>query len=186
MPAQTSLLDVLMDGLVTHLAQELMTDITDPLDADNKGGVVRFGKLQADPSVGKVNILIHYGDEDWKHQLYTPEVRGTVGWDMPMQEIGGLYPVTYWVRRFIVELKVFLTGEADRDEARRNSHVVLSRSEWALTTYAVVTDQDSFGEQAHNIQVRDSYMRESGGEGDFIYRGQIRFEVFTKKDPPAP
>jgi len=186
MAAQTSQLDMLMDDIVTHLAKELMTDIDDPLDADNKGGVVRFGKLQADPSVGKINILIHFGNEDWKHQLYTPEVRGTVGWEMPMMEIGGTYSVTYWVRRFVVELKVFLSGESDRDEARRNAHVALSRAEWAVSTFSVNAVVDSFGEAPHLIQVRDSYMRESGGEGDFIYRGEIRFEVFTTKDPPAP
>ena len=166
-----SILNTLMEHTVDHLADKLIYETPDTTQA----GLVRNGLLQADPTDTQINILIHPGTKDWKHELYVSQH----GIDAPYAEIGGTYT---WMRRFEVELTLFFDGENDRDVARTKANVVLSRTERALITMPMPVGADDFGEAAYQIQVRDSFIEESGGEGTFIWSGCVRIEFVTDKN----
>lgn len=166
----TSILNTLQEAAIDRLSERLITDTPDSTQA----GLIREGLLQDDPTDTQINLLIHPGDKDWKHELYVTQH----GISSPYYEIGG---GSTWMRRFTVEFQLFFDGEDDRSVARTKAHVVLSRAEHALKTMTVPADQDDFGEAGFLIQVRDSYLEESGGEGTFIWRGEIRIEFMTEK-----
>lgn len=165
-----SILNTLMEDTVDWLASKLITEIPD----ESQAGLVRNGLLQADPTDTRINILIHPGDKEWKHELYVSQH----GIESPYYEIGG---GAIWMRRFEVEFSLFFDGESDRDVARTQANVVLSRTEYALKTMPMPQGADDFGESAQLIQVRDGYIEESGGEGTFIWRGCLRIEFLTEK-----
>lgn len=166
----TSILNDLIEAFNTQMNTVLVTDVTDVTQA----GLVRPGNLQDDPTDARINVLIHHGDEHWRDGPYYT----SKGIETPVYEIGR---TQWWMRRFIIELELFFDGELDRDVARTKAQIILSRSEQSLIDMPVSTDADSFGEQAHELQIADSYLREGGGEGEFIWRGKIFLEVLTSK-----
>ncbi|PJF45106.1 MAG: hypothetical protein CUN55_00520 [Phototrophicales bacterium] len=177
----TSIIYSIMQSVANHMAQKLITEIspTDP----TRAGVVREGKLQDAPTTGKINLLIHTGGPEWPDVLYTPDKRGTVGISAPTYEIGSTFQVSYWMRRFRVEFEMFFVGINDRSVARNNAMIVLSRAHSAILTTPLPQGNDTFGESASIIQVSQSYTEEGGGIGNFIWSGEIRFEVLTYIDP---
>lgn len=162
--------NILIDAMVTRLTDQLETVVTD----DTKIGLIRFGKLQADPTDADrgLNILIHEGGEEWPDELYTSQV-GITG---PTYEIGG---TQWWMRRFTIEFVLFFDGENERDIARNKATIIISHAHKALYNMDIPTDMDSFGEQAHACQVRQSNALEGGGEGTFIWRGKLYLEFYT-------
>lgn len=166
-----SIINTLMEHTVDYLADKLITEVPDSTQA----GLVRSGLLQADPTDTQINLLIHPGNKDWKHELYVTQ-HGIIS---PYAEIGGGYT---WMRRFEIELSLYFDGENDRDVARTKANVVLSRTEQALIYMPMPNGADDFNEVPSQIQVRDSYIEESGGEGTFIWRGCIRIEFLTDKN----
>lgn len=167
----SSLLNTLMEDSVQRLADVLIAETPD----ETQAGLVRNGLLQADPTDTQINILVHPGNKDWRHELYLTQP----GVQSPWAEIGGS---STWMRRFVAELSLYFDGENDRDVARTKANIVLSRAEYALKTINIPQGTDDFGESAYLIQVRDSFIEESGGEGTFIWRGEVRFEFLTDKN----
>lgn len=178
-----SILNVLMVAVVDRLTQVLITDADD----DAKAGLVRAGKLQDDPTLARINLLIHPGDDKWPHTLNI----STEGPAMfaPTYEIGGGLPGRSFQgsvslkRRFIVEMKLFFDGEVYRLRAQKRANAVLSRALWALYTMLIPNTIDDFGETASMIQIVDNYIHEAGGEGEFIWRGAINLEFMTFMTP---
>jgi hypothetical protein len=171
----TSLLNILLEAVADRLTDTLIDDVSvgDPTLA----GLVRSGKLQADPTAAKINVLVHFGSKEWPHEVNTNHT----GLRAPIREIGGVETV-YQLRRFRVELALFFSGERDRDVARTKAHVVLSRAQHALMTIEMPV-QDSFGESPMLSNVASSYLLESGGPGNFIWRGELKVEFLTSFSP---
>lgn len=170
MAAMTSLLNTLMDTAVEHLTDRLLTDVSD----DTKAGLVRAGKLQEDPTVRRIILLMRPGGQAYPHVLSTLNN----GLQTPAYLIGG---GAYWRRRFILEVECYFAGEVFRDVARTNAQVVLSRAHAALTSLPLPSSVDSFGEHAIQLQVEKAFMQEGGGPGNFIHKGEIWFEVLTER-----
>lgn len=176
MTLPAAICNLLMDSLADHLSAALMTNVTD----DAKAGLVRCGKLQDDPTIGEINLLIHPGYEAWPHVL-NRDAEGP-GMNAPTYEIGsedGLMP-QFFRRRFRVELKLFFDGELERDTARRKADAVLARLEHAILT-TPLPPPDDFGESAYMVGIDKSHLYEGGGEGTFIWRGSVWLEFMTQK-----
>jgi len=180
---ETCITDNLIEALEVLLTANLITGITD----DAKAGLVRAGLLQDDPTLKKINILIHPGGEDWPDILNT----NVNGQDLhaPTYTIGGEYGSSYWRRRFNIQLDIFLTAESTRSTARKKAQLVLHRSHNAIAKWKVgrVSEGgvavDSFGEHAWAVQSVEMWLREGGGEGDYNWRGNIKIEVMTNHEP---
>lgn len=168
---EQSLLNVLMLAVVDRLSQSLIDDVGD----ETQAGLVRSGKLQDDPTLAEINILIHPGGADFKDELYTDQK----GMRSPIYEIGG---GEFWVRRFKVELALYFDRELDRDVAREKAMVIYSRAKNLLKKMRMPDYKDDFGERAHYLQIPSSYLFEGGGVGTFIWRGEIFLEFLTEQE----
>lgn len=162
----------ILNTLVTSMNDTLNHDLIDVITSDTKAGLVRFGNLQDDPTIGQLNILIHRGNKEWRDQLKLTDE----GIYSPTYEVGGMQ---WWWRRYIVQLTFFFDQELDRDVARVKANIVLSRVMRSLFDMSIPTTVDDFGESAHSLQIRDAYLNESGGEGEFIWRGEVLVEFLT-------
>ena len=166
----TSIFNYLIDGMVTYLKESLIEETSD----ETKVGLLRFGKLQADPTDADrgLNILVHMGGDDWPDELYVDQ-DGIIA---PTYEIGG---PSYWMRRFVIELTLFYDGEDDRQIARSKSTVICSHAQQVLFNMPIPQVKDSFGESPLSCQVRKVSQNEAGGEGTFIWRSRIFVEWLT-------
>lgn len=176
-----SIANSLMDATVDRLRLKLREE----QDDQARAGLVRAGKLQADPTDKKVNVLIHPGGEEWPDILNT-DTGESAGMYVPATyEIGGLYGGTFWRRRFRVELSIFFSNETSRDNSRQKALVVLHRAHNALLTWDVGREvgRDDFGEHAYALQVTKMNIREGGGDGDFNWRGDLWLEFLTSIEP---
>lgn len=166
----TSIFNYLVDDMVTYLTESLIEETSD----ETKVGLLRAGKLQADPTDADrgLNVLVHLGGEDWPDELYVDQ-DGIIA---PTYEIGG---TQYWMRRFVIELILFYDGEDQRDIAREKSTVLCAHAQKALFNMPIPQVKDSFGESPLACQVRKLYQTEAGGEGTFIWRSRIFVEWLT-------
>jgi len=181
---QTSVKSIAIDAIITHLKSVMITQV-DPLDQSTRAGTIRYGLLQATPTDPSLTILLHPGDKDWPDVLYTSTFFSSTGLQASTYELGGPFQNTTWLRRFYLELKLFYVGLTDRDEAERRSHTILSRLHYSLMTLPdnALAIRDSFGETAFELQVREMYIEEGGGIGEFIYNGRLKLELLTDHDP---
>ena len=178
----TSILNVLSDGVTAWLQQELADSVEGDIAGDNaKAGLVQAGKLQQDPTLTLINIMVHPGGDDWPHELNKQDDGpGLYG---PTYEMGGQYAAEEWRRRFLIQLNMFFQGEYDRDVARAKAQVVLSRAQHALRRMPIPATVDDFGESAYAISTDSGYITEGGGEGTFIWRGELKIEFLTHVEP---
>ncbi len=180
----TSIINLTLDYVADTLASALISEVTDPEDYDTVAAVVRCGRLQDDPTQDTgINILLHPNDPNdaaFTHKLAEAKDIGVgfsdVEWS-PYEFGGGMM----WLRRYTVEVKIFDDGQMDRSVTRENAQVVLSRAEKVIRTSLNLASlgQDSFGESSQRAQVIDSYLRETGGPGAFVWKGKIRFQTIN-------
>lgn len=178
----TSVSDLITEGLHTQLNTKLYIE---PDDAA-KAGIVRPGRLQADPTKTRISVTIHPGGEDWPDELNT-QAKGP-GIHSPTYVLGGSNAAyghsQYWRRRFIIEFNIFFTS-VNRATTRKRAQVVFSRAAHALITWDIgaVVARDSFGEKPFFLQVSEIWMSEGGGDDNFNWRGEIYIECLTDYEP---
>jgi hypothetical protein len=171
-----SIFNLLIDGIVDQLVQKLYTEV--PASDPSRVILIRAGRLQEDPTRNRMNLTIHYGEDRDKDSLN--DRNDPV--EAPTYEIGG---GVYMRRRFRIEFELFFPGERDRDNARTWANIAYSRTQRALKDMQLpvhpTTGQpvDDFGEMAIELVFRPSFMRESGGPGNFIHKGELHFEFLS-------
>ena len=181
--AQTSITYLCMQALKTQLTQELITDLDDNPDPFGEGqlGLLISGKLFDDPTITELNLLIRNGGQDWEHSMNVADQ--TTAFGELVYEMGGNYGARFYKRRFTIQLKLFYPNLHDQEVMIASSNLILNRAENAV--WRVAHDQrpigpDSFGEIAHHVEVNDSWLREGGGPGTFIARGEIKLTFMTQ------
>jgi hypothetical protein len=182
------LIHLAVTALSDYLEAQLITAITDPTDV-SKAIVVKAGRLQDDPTVNFIHILVHPGDPEepeagWDHQVVGRGDTDKLGTDIyfPGREVGG---GTTWWRRGTIQIGCyFLTQGYNRGEARATAHVVLGRLEkYVESCPGALGLTDQFGETSLALQCVKSRFTESGGPPDqFIWRGKVWFQILTAKD----
>lgn len=180
MATQTSILNLITDAIEDRLTEKLITDLDDNPDPDEEAqaGVVLQGKLLDDPTITSINIIIRGGDDKWPHTLNVADQTTAVR--ELAYEIGG---GAFNKRRFIIYLKLFFEGEFEPAVAREKANIVLSRVENAIWSQNIrAIPRDSFGEKIWRHEVNDSWIRDGGGPGIYIYRGQVFVTYFTNVD----
>lgn len=178
---QESLINKLIDGVSELLELKLKTEITD----DAKAGVVRPGKLQDDPTLRKINILIHTGGEDWPDKL-NQNFGPTAGiFSNFSRSLGGEYGSAMWRRYIVVEFEIFFPNSNSRTDARMKANLVMSRARNAIHKWIPgrAIAPDSFGESVQAVQPVQHWLREGGGTGDFNWRGEMVVEFLTELEP---
>jgi len=167
---ETSMINTLMVYTVDHLAYNMITMMPD----ETQIGLLRTGKLQSDPTVKKLNILIHQGGPNWEDCILP---RGYIVQADPMT-MGG---EVIWLRRFRLEFELFFTGETVRDTAREKAQVIFSRARKLIKDMPIPSaGRDSFGEAAFMVLPNRMSTSEDGGPGNFIWRGDLYFEFLTE------
>lgn len=169
--SDTSVINLLVDAVVDHMTKGMSDLVNDP---DTKIGLLRSGKLQDDPTINKLNILVREGGKDLPDIL----VPRNHNFSAPQYTLGG---GEFWLRRFIAEYELFFFQSAiTRDEARRRANVIFSRFRYLLKTIAL-GQTDTFGETAIAVQSLKLIAREGGGPpGSFIWRADHQFEFLTE------
>lgn len=175
--------NMLIDGVLDELETALITDIDS--EDPTRANVVRAGRLQADPTQGTgINVLLWPEDDNNPDELYTNDKQD--GLIAPTYEIGG-------GASHMLRLKLYLLfhfkgyrGEDGRIEARTLAYIIQSRIRNVLHTMDIPTHpttgqpKDDFGEVAIELQVEESWMREGGGSGNYIWSGEISFGFLTQ------
>lgn len=162
-------MNLLMDRVVEHMTEEMIDLVTD----ESAAGLLRSGKLQDNPTIKKINILIREGGDELPDVMSTPYAKGI---NSPTYELGG---GQYFRRRFVAEYQLFFIGETNRSTARSTANVVFSRFQNKIRQVSLSGLTDSFGETAIAVQVLRLLRSEGGGPGAFIWRGTHEFEFLT-------
>jgi hypothetical protein len=171
--------DLLMALMVDRLESKLRLDV---VNADLFTlNTIKIGRLQDDPTTGQSNLLIHPGNKDWRDIIDLGGGGGILSSEDGPYEIGSR--AAFWRRRFTLDMEFFI-NTSDRAEAIRTAMSLSQRVHVALMTIPQSAfPRDEYGEQAHMIQVFDSYLDYGGGEGTYIWRGEKRIEWLTELDP---
>lgn len=189
----TSVVNNISDMLETVLEDAVVAEV----EAVTDGWFVKAGPLQQDPTQYGVNIMVHANDPDaegkWVHERIDPWPQ-TVGMQdvilprLPRgaQEMGGSQDGDYggeaWWRRFVVELRIFLTYTEDVETERdRLSNLVLAAAENALFSDVRMTQiaADSYGESVWNVTTPVAKSELTGGGLGGQYVGKIWVEIGT-------
>jgi hypothetical protein len=186
--ADTDIVSEIIDALVVDLTAVCQTALAE--DDPTRAGLVRAGRLQANPQTNVTSLLVHphypVAPEDWIHeevreinrthadyyeQYGSPIIGGN-------QEIGG---GSYWQRRGTVELEIFFTQKAyDRSTARDYANTIRRRVEYAINTATTpVGIQDTYGEFCQRVRAKKSWVLEGGGSSKFLWRGWVFWEALT-------
>jgi hypothetical protein len=178
--------------IVSLISDAMVEDLTEALantGDDAHSELIRIGRLQDDPEEYDNPILVHENDpndpDGWCHeQLKQPPLQGPYASNAfrGYFELGGS---EMYVRRFTVELKVYLTREGmERKDAKRVMDLVHGRAVHALRNSVRIPGlKDEFGEFALLCKngVAKSRMMLNGGPPDsWIGEGRIWFEVYTQ------
>lgn len=166
-----SIHNLLIDRMIEHLSAEMIDAVDDP---NTKVGLLRSGKLQSDPTVNKLNILVREGGEKYpdviapaNHPLY----QGRSAW------LGG---GRVYVRRFVIEYELFFIGVTDRNEARTRANIITDRLHNAFDTMSLSGLTSEYDETPVAKQVAKLSEREGGGPpGSFIWRADHVVEFLT-------
>lgn len=190
MPTQVSLTNLLMETMVNQLERylQLIPGIP-PEEAEEEAiaGLVRAGKLQDDPLIYGITILVHPSDADSREELFDKTKHH--GFMVPISpiEIGGPVPSYFWVKTLQVQFKLFFDGQTDRRIAQERAQIVLSRARhclhWLNRDFRTIP-RDSFGEKAHATIIQNAWLREGGGEPTFIWRGELKQMFLCDVEPP--
>lgn len=172
MSDDTSIVNLITDRVVETLTVD-MTDLV-AVDDPTRAGLIRSGKLQADPTIEKINILIREGGSAWPDVLIPA---GYAPMSAPQNQIGG---GSIWLRRLIGDFDLFFIGDVSRNEAQRRANVIMSRFRHSIAQMDTDGLLDSFGEGAIAIQVDKLESFAGGGAGTFIWRATLYFEVLTE------
>jgi hypothetical protein len=185
---EVALKNLTVEGVVSILQQRLIDDVDE--DDPSRATTVRAGKLQQDPTKGTgINVLVWPEDEPKPDILFTRHAQRDSGIHMPSNEIGGGH---YFYRRYRIYLLFHFRGyrgEDGRTDARQISQVIQARIVHLLLSKTVdeyiqhptsFAPSDDFNETAIDVQVDDMWLRESGGDGHFIWKGEIAFGYGTE------
>ncbi|NIV33086.1 MAG: hypothetical protein GWN58_27655 [Anaerolineae bacterium] len=179
-----------MAFIVSLIADAIKADLEAAFSADDLAGsdLVRLGRLMDDPEGYENPICVHENDPDnpdaWLHeQVQSPssQNRALNPFQSPWFEVGGS---EVWVRRFTIELHIYLTREGlEREEAKAVIDTVHGRAIHALRNSARIPGLiDEYGEQVwmSRCGVAKSRMILAGGPPtNWIGRGKIWFQAFT-------
>lgn len=180
-----------MAYIVSLIADAIVQDLTEAFDTEDlaASGLVRLGRLMDDPEGYDNPICVHENDPDdpngWLHeQIRHPysEGRNLSVFQPGYFEIGGS---EVWVRRFTIELNVFLTREGlERDAAKAVIDTVHGRAIHTLrNSTRIIGLEDEYGEHVWMARcgVAKTRMLLSGGPPtNWIGRGKIWFQAFTQ------
>lgn len=175
----TSVINLIIDRTVAQLQVELVDKIVD--SDPTRAGLVRAGLLQASPLPNVVNVLVFENDPDkpdaWLHSTTTYDISNGIK-NPPGWEING--STMFW-RRFSIQFEMFWAAGTERQTARNQANVVLSRTERALRKMNSSWNgtDDSFGEAPQMLYVMRDQISDAGGTGKFIHHGKIWFQVLT-------
>lgn len=172
--ADTSVVNLLTDAIVAVLVQGMIEVVPDSTSV----GLARSGKLQADPTIAKLNLLVREGGSDWpdilipaNYPLYAPQ------YEMPAGNT--------WLRRLRADYTLFFLGINDRNTARIRANVVFSRFKYLIAKmgagYGLDGLTDSFDETVIMGQINRLETFEEGGPGEFIWKGTHYFEFVTEQ-----
>ena len=178
--ADTSIVNILIDYVNAALSDVLQAtiDTEDP----TRAGLVRPGLLQDDPLKYRISILTVADDSDrpntWHHSIAN-NGPGNVG-EMPSYETGS--PSGLWFRRFTTKVQMYWSPSMNRQDARANANIVLSRAEHTISTTQPLNLEDTFGEAALQIFLNSTSIADAGGPGQFIHHAKIWWECLTVRN----
>ena len=176
-----SITDLVLDGLVTRLIEVCQSPFAE--EHPTRVNLIRSGRLQASPTTNETNILIHDGSESDPLELYLDQS----GLMAPTYEIGGgsihILPVR-------IEINHHFPGVNDRPVARRYANIIQHRVRQAIVTMDLPTHpdtgqpRDDYGNAlVHPPQIRKTDLREGGGKGHFIWRGEMLVQFLVHLEP---
>ena len=182
-----SIFTMIMEGTADYLSTHLITNVVaEDTDDPTAAGLIRSGKLQADPTKSKITLLLHPFSEGNKAKQNLDDKYP--GLHAPSRTLGN-YGEHFFRVPFLIELKIYIKTRK-RSEAREIAMVTLSRTIYHLLRAQPATEYtsplpnipDEFGTMASMIQIDDWWLRETGGEGMYIWNGEIWFATMLTVD----
>lgn len=183
----TSIHDIVGDYLIERLNEALIINSPDPILTPTDVG---YGNLQDNPAKRRISVRVHQRDPDQQSDTVTDwtdmPAHMTTEWkEWPSNEIG-TSGETFWSRRFVVEILVYLTrSKEDRLDARMVHNYVASAAKTAIDCVGCVAIDrvDNFGERLLMVKAARYQNVEGGGPpGNFNYRSKIYVSALTEKE----
>ena len=174
-------------SLIAAAIQETLEEAFAGIDDYSGSDLVRLGRLMDDPEGYENPICVHENDpedpNEWLHQQAT-EMPGYRSQWMPYgtREIGG---GEVWVRRFTVELNIYLTREGlEREAAKGVMDTVHGRAHHALKDskklQGIIDDYGEIVWLSAGCVVRSRMVLSGGPPSSWIGRGKLWLQVWTE------
>ena len=178
---------LVIDELIVHLTDRMITqprdlDPTDPSIVN----VIKFGRFLENPTApGKQIYLSISGgsqtDPDLRDQIVDSTENRQVSMYVPAYEIGG---GEMWWRRGEVKVGFFLGSlKLSEDACGDLAYEIFGRLMANIENCPVGGIVDSNGETVLLILCFASTFMESGGGGNFIWRGSVKWQILTERPP---
>lgn len=182
-PTHISFTNTFLEFMADVLVEKLTVNSDPDIAVQNEAtaGLIRAGKLQDDPTVAGINILLHPAKADSPNMTNHPGASWGINFE-ESYELGGDIPPAWFLKKFNVELRLFFDNETERSIAQTKAQVVLSRVVHAIhgiNGRFHEIPMDTFGEKGHMLSIQNFFLREGGGIGTFIWRGTVEVDVLT-------
>jgi hypothetical protein len=167
---------VIVDLLLFRLKDQLTANLPEV-------NVIKVGRFQQNPLENPKYLAINTGNsrnDSTVDGIVSLGDMQNISMRIPGREVGG---GSYWWRRGIIDIGYYGVAEGKTEEQTQiEAFAFLGKVQhWTeLTRVADLTDE--YGEHAIQIFVYSSTYTESGGpENQYIYRGQLHWQVLTAR-----
>jgi hypothetical protein len=180
-----------LQRIKSHLDATLNAELTktdDPTYVD----VIKIGRFLENPMRQKNGVIVTLNSGDGKDPYYVDGIATNseiekIGFRIPTWEIGGeigggVNTSSYWWRRGRAELGCWYVGGnrlPDEETAHDSAYIVLGKLIKAIETTAMQGLKDEFGEGAVKLFVTADSFYPSGGNNQYIFRGDVKFQILT-------
>jgi hypothetical protein len=178
-PFPKSIYTCVAEYLRNVLEEHCITNVVDP---QYRAKQVILGRLQDDPVEDRIHLEVNIADPSNTESMPSwsdkPAEKDQQYVYIAPYEVGG---GERWIRCFSVDVKAYFNRT---DEARLEAQAVglwmFSRAMEAIRLNAYPTNLvDDFGERVMMMLVTRAHAYESGGEGDWMWKGKFYVNVWT-------
>jgi hypothetical protein len=163
--------------LILNRIKEHLTEIITEAD------VIKVGRFQQNPLENPRYLAINTGNsrnDSTVDGIVSLGDMQNISMRLPGREVGG---GSYWWRRGVIDIGYYGVAEGKTEEQTvTEAFQFLGRVQYWTERTRIADLTDEFGEHAMKIFVYASTYTESGGpENQYIYRGQIHWQVMTAR-----
>jgi hypothetical protein len=175
---------MIVDMLLEEIRSVLQTALIDNIPEDDpaRPDIVKVGRFLENPKKKNIHVAVTGGDPDkpdHQDRIVGSKEDNSVRFEVSPREIGG---GEAWWRTGTVYFGVYMLNNAKEDDARTAAYTLYGRIQQALKDMHVTHLTDEFNEHAFKMLVNGTEIAPTGGNGKWIWRGEVRWQCLTWRE----